>query len=167
MTLRRHVLAFLLAYSLILGACSSGPALIDSRKFNANRQPLSDATVDGLIIPGQVGKYDLRPSRGVLPPTTAARQYIGLYESLSGQEILLTAILMPDTTARQSALTAKNSCDSAAEFVTPYPTYAYTYSACKGEHRFTWINGNWVLSAATYLKTDAADLLEFVISYSY
>ncbi len=154
-------------YIGFLTACGNGTS--DAQRFNPNRKLLADNVLDGVIIPAQIAEYTLRPTRGYVEPhPDALRQYIGIYESLDGKEVLLTAILNPVEASRRDIVSDDN-CGSESGAVTPFPDtqIPYGYIICKGAFEFKWINGNWLMSAATYYKTNSADLVQFVNSYSY
>jgi hypothetical protein len=166
----RLVLLGLLTVSM--WGCSASPSSSDGARFKVKRLPLTDGTLDGEIMPARIGSYDMRPYSGWRAPTDATRHYVGLYENRNGQEILLIAILNTNPTAQQAAVSAdvtKAECEDPAGFATAYPDnpIPYVFSSCKGSQQFSWINGNWIITASTYHKTDVGDLIGFVNLYAH
>jgi hypothetical protein len=153
----------------VSSGCGSSSPGVDARHFRTDRKPLPDSASDAVILPRSIGSYDLQPTSGFLPAPAGTRQFVGLYSTPDGKQILLAAVLNPDKNFQQTALAQGNTCADVAGIATLYPEapIPYGYTNCKTAHQFNWINGNWIMSALTYRAVDGLDLLQFVNRYTY
>lgn len=152
-----------------LVGCGSPDNSSIAKQFSLIRKPLANDARGDNLIPQQIATFDLRPSQGLIPGSAVSRHFIGIYETFNGKQILLSAVYNEDNAARQGAVTGINSCAESNSWASAYPDGAVPYSLafCKGNYQFNWINGNWIISAATYTGTSSADLISFVNSYPY
>ena len=170
---QRRVTFFVLVIVCIvpLAGCAPSANDVDATRFNINRQFLADGALDSSIIPLNIGEYGVQPTSGWVPPLQGSRQYIGLYITPNGRKrIVLTAILTSQKLPLNTILTyGSDHCGESTGSATLFPSalVSYGYAGCKGTFQFNWINGNWVLNAASYSGVTANDLLAFVNLYPY